>query len=591
MQTSVEFTRALQGLYQSNYGEKAMLTSKDVRNSSGHLKITATVFHITSQQSCYQMRYRSVDGSSKLILIGRELFSKPATVVDILLKAHAALPDDRKAAVELVKRAIRNRSAKQFQVTNCTGWYDGSFVYLTKTYGTLRGKLRHEGLTDIDPALGLQAGTAREWRRGMKRPCRFSDFLVFALSVPASGPLLELIGEDEGAIYHFQPAQRSPSSGKADLKVRSSSGKTLAARAGLSTIGRCRKSDLVTFGATERGIEDYCFAHNNMVAFFDEEGRGLTAGQGVKPSILPYLVTSGAGKLRSKKAMQDPNLKNLRWSLPALSTGENPLDDPKRASRPEGAQARMIPIPVPPGGEGGIFNRVVGSHSFVMKRCRKLAKLVEDTVEENYGVLMPGYLQQIVKGRPALDRRVRQVVDRFVRTVGAHRDPWEKRFASKFGIVFASAILLSEFGLAPWSKERAKQAMLTTYQSARASSISTDEATQFLIRRLVKLVNAGKRFPKIKKGQHLHPERASCAWGAVTTLPGTGRVLAVPLARVTALLRPFAVTDAVLRNLSKHGDILKSSDGKLTREIMLKGLTGSRRRRLVCFDYGRLKTR
>jgi hypothetical protein len=304
-------------------------------------------------------------------------------------------------------------------------------------------------------------------------PCKYSDFLIFTIGVAASGPLLELIGEDEGGIFHLQPENRARSTND-QLKVRSSSGKTLAARAGMSTIGRCRKSDLVTFAATERGVEDYCFAHNHLVAVFDEEGRALNAGQ-VKHSTLPYLVTSGVGKLRSKKATQDPNLQNLKWSLPAISTGENPLDDPsKQAARAEGAQARMIPVPVPPGGEGGIFNRVEGSRPKVAKKCRKLARLVEEAIEANYGVLMPAYLQRLVAGRPKISKRVRKMIDGFIEKVRADHDPWERRFAQKFGIALAAAILVSEFGLAPWSKKRARRAIIAVYKKARATSVSAD---------------------------------------------------------------------------------------------------------------------
>jgi Domain of unknown function (DUF927) len=67
----------------------------------------------------------------------------------------------------------------------------------------------------------------------------------------------------------------------AETKSRSSSGKTLAVRAALSEIGRARKTDLVTFAATERGVEDYCFAHNHLVAVFDEEGRALSVSSGI----------------------------------------------------------------------------------------------------------------------------------------------------------------------------------------------------------------------------------------------------------------------------------------------------------------------
>jgi putative DNA primase/helicase len=446
------------------------------------------------------------------------------------------------------------------------------------------GPRRHEGRSDIDPALGLSQGVGEAWRDGMRDPCKYSDFLVFALSVPASGPLLDPIGQTEGAVYHLQPEHRASSSNNG-VKQRSSSGKTLAARAGLSEIGRCRKNDLVTFAATERAVEDYSYAHNHLLGVFDEEGRGLSAGNSAKPATLPYVITSGVGKLRSKKAMQDTNLQNLRWALQVLSTGESPLDDPtKQAKRPEGAQVRMIPIPVPPGGEGGIFNRVGGSASAMRKKCQELASKVETTIELNYGVAMPEYLQKLVVERPKLGHRVLKLVKRFVNRVHADRDPWERRFAEKFGIVFAAATLLSEFGVAPWTKKRARIAITAIYKRARGASASTDEAADALVTNLRKLVKKGKRFPKVKKGQSLPPNKESHAWGAIVNLPKVGRVVMCPYSRLESLVNPSAITQAVVRLLSNRGLVMKASDGKLTRQVMLKGVTGKNRPRFVCFS-------
>jgi hypothetical protein len=563
-------------------------TMKKSKHVSPKVKITATNYHITKQESYYRVRFQTVDGKPKEILIGRELFHKPARVVDALLQAHAALPDNHKTAIKLVKKAFSKRSNRQFRVTSRTGWYDGSFVYLTKTFGPLAEQLKHDGQTDIDPALGQHQGKSKAWREGMRLPCKYSDFLIFTIGVAASGPLLELIDEDEGGIFHLQPENRS-NSANGQLKIRSSSGKTLAARAALSTIGRCRKSDLVTFAATERGVEDYCFAHNHLVAVFDEEGRALNAAQGIKSSTLPYLVTSGVGKLRSKKATQDPDLQNLKWSLPAISTGENPLDDPnKQAARAEGAQARMIPVPVPPGGEGGIFNRVEGSRSEVAKKCRKLARLVEKTIEANYGVIMPAYLKRLVAERSTISQQVRQMIDRLIEKVRADHDPWEQRFAAKFGIALAAAILMSEFGLAPWSKKRARNAIIAVYKKARAASVSTDEAADRLVHRLRKLVKAGKRFPQLTKGQELSVKEASSAWGAVIVLPSGDRVVASPYSRVEKLVNPSAITHPVLRVLVDRKVVLKSSDGKMTQQVMRTGLTGRKRPRLVCFVYKKI---
>jgi hypothetical protein len=552
------------------------------------LKVLASVFHETKQESYYRVQYRTVDGASKKTFIGREIFHKPTNAVTILLKAHAALPDNGKTAARLIKRALSKKSQRQFRITSRTGWYNDSFVYLTKTFGPLAGKLRHEGHCEIDPALGLLQGNAKAWRDGMREPCKYSDFLVFALSVPASGPLLDPIGQNEGAIYHLQPKHRAKPS-NSGLKVRSSSGKTLAARAGLSEIGRCRKNDLVTFAATDRAVEDYCYAHNHLLGVFDEEGRGLSTVNNAKQAALPYLVTSGVGKLRSKKAMQDSDLQNLRWALQVLSTGENPLDDPtKQATRPEGAQVRMIPIPVPPGGKGGIFNRVEGPSSTMRRKCRKLASRVETTIESNFGVIMPEYLQKLVADRPTLGHRVRTLIDRFVDKVRANRDPWERRFAEKFGIVFAAAMLLSEFGVAPWNEKRARIAITAIYRRARGASASADEAADALVSKLRKLVKKGKRFPKVRKGRALTPDKASPAWGAIVKVPNVGRVVACRHSRVESLVNPSAITQAVIRKLSSRGLVVKASDGKSTRQVMIKGITGKKRPRFVCFSYKKM---
>ena len=102
-----------------------------VGNSRPILKIKATIYHVTREESSYLVEYCTVDGAKKTKLIGREQFRKPTGVVDILLKAHADLPDDEKNAVNAVKEALRHRSNRKYDLTNRTGWYRGSFMYLT----------------------------------------------------------------------------------------------------------------------------------------------------------------------------------------------------------------------------------------------------------------------------------------------------------------------------------------------------------------------------------------------------------------------------------------------------------------------------
>ena len=558
------------------------------RTGDQKFAIVATEFHMERRESYYKVRFRDLDGQKQTILIGRELFTTPSKVIAELLRANADLPDDATIAAELVKQAVATRSQRTRRITIRTGWHDtSSFVYPGKTFGPLDGKLKREATSAIDPALGLQRGSSRGWREGLTNPFRHSDYLIFAAGVAFSGPLFDLAGEQEAVVFHYQPQNPAPEN--KEFKTKSSSGKTLAERLAISTIGRSKKTDLISFAVTHRGLEDYCFSHSNLIGALDEEGRALSGtGKHINPSQLPYQVTSGRGTYRSQKAIRDPDLQNLTWLLPFISSGEKPLDDPKnKSARTEGAQVRMAPIPVPAGADGGIFNRLEGSCDAIVEKAHLLFREAEVTLAENYGVAMPAYLQELVPHRSTLAPRVRRIMEKFAKKVGADSDPWERQFAEKFGIVLAGAIFASEFGVAPWTKARAWSAVRTIYRRSHAALASVSETTNACVGKIRKAITAG-RFPRLDKGQSMKPEDAGRALGVTRKLATHGPTLLITLARLKGLIRPRANSGAVLADLAKRGILIQSPEGKSTRETMIRGLDGSRRRRYVALKLSAL---
>jgi hypothetical protein len=301
---------------------------------------------------------------------------------------------------------------------------------------------------------------------------------------------------------------------------------------------------------------------------------------GIKTAYLPYLIPGGRGTMRSKKAMQDRDLQNLTWALLGVSNGENPLDGPSVAGpRPEGAQTRMICIPVPPGNEGGIFNRVSGTSRGISKQCKLLARQLEQTIAENYGVAMPAYLRKMVPKRPKLVARVQVIIDGFVKKMRADTDPWERRFAEKFGIVLAGAILMSEFGIGPWTEQRARKAIATLYRQARSAIVSVKDTADAVLKRLRGLVKAGKRFPLVKKGERYNEAET---WGLIRKIPEGRRAVLIPSSRFNGLVKPSAAAKFVLAELEKREILIKGADGKPTRQMKVEG--SKERRRYVCLD-------
>jgi hypothetical protein len=553
------------------------------------VQVTATVQHIEKGQSLYRVRFQDLNGRSRAMLIPREAFRTPSKVCDLLLQAHADIPTNGKEATQIIIDAEKNRASRKIRLTNRTGWHGKAFVLPRKTYGGGANRPKFDDTQMINPALGKRKGKLKGWRTNLQQACELSDYLLFGIAVAFAAPLLCIMNSDEGVVFHLHG--RSSVSNDAGVRTKSSNGKTLAARAAASTLGRCTKNDLMTFAVSSRGIEDLCFAHNDLVLVLDEEGRILHAPTTGRASVseIAYAVPSGRGKVRSNRATRDRDLQNLTWRLFAISTGENPLDGRANGRREEGEQVRMIGIPVPPGVEGGIFNRIPAPRSKVVRVAAKAAESVEATIASHYGLAFSRFIKQLVLERKHARKLLKNTVAKFITKVGADSDAWNRRFATKFGIVLASALLSAEFGVVPWTAERAWLAVQEIYKRARASVASDAEIEAVLIAKMNTLLTDRDRLPFLKKGEAISNLRRSCAVGVIRDHIMAGKVALVRRSSLESLTMPGATKPEILQRLVERGIIVKSKDNKVTCQIMIKGFA-EKKYRYVCFDVKKLRS-
>ena len=83
-------------------------------------------------------------------------------------------------------------------------------------------------------------------------------------------------------------------------------------------------------------------------------------------------------------------------------------------------------------------------------------------------------------------------------------------------------------------------------------------------------------------------KHAGHALGVTRKLATYGPTLLITLARLKGLIGPGANSSEVLADLAKRGILIQSSEGKSTRETMIRGLDGSRRRRYVALKLSGL---
>lgn len=521
-----------------------------------------------------ELRFWKVDGIRNSLTIPRSLTASPQHVVLHLLDAGALLPSDRKAAVELVQRSFLEPAAISRAVTRRGGWHGSSYVTSTGTIGPQAGHLSFIPPNDFkDESIGLRLGSLEGWREGMREACASSSFLVFALGLGYGGPLLDVLNEDEGAIFNFFG--------------RSSGGKTFAARCIHSQAGRPRKADLATYDITLRATEELCFARRDWVVVIDEVSRAKGSPEQRREKIrnLAFMIPSGRGQIRSAKVGGIHDLPNLSWRVLGLTSGEKPLED-QGTRRVAGEQLRHIDIRVPNTQMGGIFDLVDGEGDDLGRETARLAAALEATIAAHYGFARDRYLERLTWERGAVAARVARMVDEFVEAVGASTQPWERRLARKFGIVAAGAMLAAEWDVAPFSVDHARRCIHHVYRTARRSIFSVEDETMDVLNAVRGGMEAG-RFPRLPKGTPLPAAMVEEAWGFRRETDGREIVAILPSVFVAqASSEPSAI--AVLDTLIEQGVALAGPDGKRHRQIAVQGFPRNGRGRWVCLLTKRL---
>ncbi|PIK73062.1 hypothetical protein CS379_10510, partial [Methylobacterium frigidaeris] len=511
----------------------------------------ALIEDIDTRRIQVKLRYRreaALGGGKENLIIDRSAVTTPGEVVKQLLDAGAALPRDQKQRLALVTAALARTPKKHHQVSARTGWHGRTFLTPGGAYGDAAGTLRFKGGDDQRGALWSKAGSAEAWQQALIEPCRASSYLVFALGAAYAAPLLRPLDEDEGVLFNFFGP--------------SSTGKSLACRVGLSVAGRAGSTDLVTYDLTHRAFEEHCCKHNDGLLVLDEAGR-QQGGQELRRDRqreIAFTLAGGVGQTRSRKAGRDPDLVNLTWRVIGLSTGEIPLESHQQSwRRADGERLRQIDVPVPSRERHGIFDRLAKAPD--PTSAVALAKQVEDAISENYGAAFEPFIERVVAEQKRYGKRASAIVKKFIDKVGAAHNPWEARFARKFGFVLAGAILAAEADLAPFTTKDAQRAVRRIYHRARKAVFLAEEQADVVLELLRRALESGKRLPRVEGSEKLRKGLHGRAWGFCRVLPGAGEVVALIPDQFERLAGSQPAADAVLTVLQRRRVLVPGRDG------------------------------
>ncbi|MHB1927658.1 MAG: DUF927 domain-containing protein [Leptospirillum sp.] len=494
------------------------------------------------------LKFRDPDGHLKKWVMPVELLKGSGEEVrGVLLGLGATLSPipNRRPLLNQYLQSCRPRA--RVRCVSKIGWSGDHFVLPEKTFGpeSSEGVLfqSEDGPGDLDFST---SGTLENWQREVASLCVGNSRLVFGVSIPFAGPLLEISASDSGGFHFHGP---------------SSTGKTTIQRVAASICGP--KDFLKSWRATDNGLEGLLSRRNDATIILDELGQldPRIAGQSA------YLIANGYAKSRAGRS---GGLRyTATWRTILLSSGEVTFPTHVAAGGQKtkaGHLVRIIDIPaeVAP---GTCFENLHGSASGA-----EFADRLKTATSMYHGTAFRAYLEALTSKKEIVSEFVRQGRMDFIKThVPQGAEGQVVRVAERFALVAIAGELATSFGVSGWppgESEKAAASCFRTWLQARGG-VGNRERDQVLSQvRAFFEANGSSRFEPMDAPENM---RIIDRVGFRCSEMGLARFYVLPESYKTEIIAGLDQRFAT-RILIEAGWLEPDHDGKSSQSISLPGI-------------------
>jgi putative DNA primase/helicase len=321
------------------------------------------------------------------------------------------------------------------------------------------------------------AGTLEGWQQEIAAKANGNPVAAFSICAAFAGPLIAPLGEASGG-FHFYG--------------RSKTGKTLAARMGVSVWGPPKKSGLLKdWRSTANALEAAAEECNDGLLTLDEIHQAEP--RDVVGAIYQLANESGKGRLNREAASR----RRRTWQTMVMSNGEIDLATmaAKHSSNPlpAGAEVRVPSIPI----DGrDMWPRLHGAPS-----ANALIGELQVALEQQYGTPIRTFLEKLTHIRNAADGSLRPDADEmrtlFYEELPADADSQVLEIARRCAMVALAGELAIKWEILPWEPGgavEAAQTVLTWWITRRDGVGSIEESQHIKIIRAYLVEHGASRF-------------------------------------------------------------------------------------------------
>ena len=392
------------------------------------------------------------------------------------------LKSDDQSRFQYIQDLVDSHTGEIELVPAKTGFLDKNSFATHSEVLTAGGRRREASRLAINEAHqfadlpGSIAGTTND----ILKLGKYSTYLVFGIGVALAAPLptylrLHRKGTNTPDVILTETAVFN-------LSGRSSSGKSSVCLAAMSLAGSPDRAGILDF--SRRGLAELAADSNDLLLVLDDTEK---AGHGELVKALKSIVhTVPGGRSRHiSKGVDQSKFPELQWSTFGLCSSPRPipaLAAERRWEMSPGEKVRLFDISVPGPHKGGIFDRLNGAPAERARRSVQLIGQLERGYTNNHGQLIPEWIWYLL----ATDRsgQIVKSVHEFVKHVRAEGNGWEKRFAQKFGVIYAAMVLGIAAHLLPWPEHLPLKVVTKCYRKARNAARTEVEHVAYAAKKL-----------------------------------------------------------------------------------------------------------
>ena len=528
------------------------------------------------------LRFVDLDGARQEILVRPE-DAHSTKLISLLESRGARLPTDKAARRRLCEDIVNADPRRRILLVERPGWIDDSkFMLGPDVIGEGGEEVRLGDRLGQHRARIAKKGSLDGWKSGIRKPCEASSYLVFALSTGFAAPLLRLTNVENGGFHFWGPSTK----GKSSLLQCVA---TIFGGADEAEIGYMR-----SWRVTSTAGDEMSLGHCDLPLVLDEvkllDPDPVIAAR--RASEVAYSITSGVPKSRSRRYDSEipEDLKQYRVLL--LSAGELSLERQAISGgsrRLRGEEARLIDIPVPDG--TGILDRLPKATRGAARR--QVIEDLKDACARSFGTAGQRFVEQLVQQFTKNPEELRLHLSRWIRlflkkaTVDLD-DPYEVRFARRFSLAYAAAILAIGYEVVPWDPNLALRSIRRIYRRARGQRARTNNSVSMAAERVIRRVC--KATPINLDGVEKAERQPFASEEILQMRHLDGSTLrAIEPTFFRKLVGSAVSARAVADHLESEGILVPRPNGRRTRQIAVPG--GTKRHDYYCLREDRLPHR